>query len=259
MGSRTLLLCILAIGLPVSASASDRLINVDGPSVTPSGSWRLGLGANLHRSQENRTYMSFDGRFGMEAGFELGLRGSFAKVGRASTVANLQTGGSDWEATLRYAVPHTMGLTLQGGVAFPNTPQQNTPFFTYGVSYQVPMALTEYKIYVGSRGVLRSGSTAMGISAGISAPLGPGLELVGDFTVLVRGVNSRDGQTGNTVRRHIYGVGVRYAPISVPGTFDWSFYAGISNALGMTTGMSLSSALGNQPALTFGVVLRGKS
>ena len=239
--------------------ATDRLINVDGPSVTPTGGWRLGLGMSIHRSDEARTYMSLDGRFGLENGFELGMRGTLAPVGRANTAANIRTGGTDWETTLRYAVPQLQGLMLSGGISFPNTPAQNTPFVTYGVAYQVPMALTQYKLYVGSRGVLRSGSTIMGISGGISAPLGPGLELMGDFTAIVRGVNSRDSRTGNTVRRAVYGFGIRYQPMTLTDKFDWSVYVGLSNAIGLTTGTSLSTALGNQPSLTLGVVLRGKS
>lgn len=259
MRRKLFVLTALVVGLPVIAGASDRLINVDGPGVTPTGLWRLGMGATLHRSQEDRTYVSFDGRFGLEAGWELGMRGTLAPVGRANTLANLRSGGTDWELFVRHSLQHLKGLTVQGGVSFPNTPAQDTPFITAGVAYELPMPESQFKVIVGTRGIMKSGSTAVGISGGVVAPIGQGLELMGDFTAIVRGVNTRDGRTGNTLRRAVYGFGLRYKPVTLDGQFDWSFYVGLSNALGFTTGTSLSSALGNQPALTLGVVLRGKS
>lgn len=259
MNRKLICFCALALGVPGMSLASDRLINVDGPSVTPTGGWRLGMSAGLHRGQEDRSYVSFDGRLGLEHGWELGFRGAFAPTGRANTAANIRSGGSDVELRLRYALPQVQGLTLGGGISFPHTPAQDTPFATYDVSYQVPMALTQYKFFVGSRGVLRSGSTIIGVSGGVTAPLGPGLELVGDVTAIVRGVNSRNGNSGAAVRRAVYGFGLRYQPMTLTDKFDWSVYVGMSNALGLTTGTSLSSALGNQPALTLGFVVRGKS
>lgn len=248
---------LLAVGM-AQAGASDRLINVDGPGISPTGGWRLSMGATLHRGQEDRTYTSFDGRMGLVAGWELGFRGTFAPVGRANTVASLRSGGTDWELFGRHELTHLKGLTVQGGVAFPNTPAQDKPFVTLGASYQLPNPSSEFKVFVGIRGALRSGSTVVGVSGGVVAPMGQGLEFVGDVTGVVRGVNSRDGRTGNVIRNAVYGVGLRYSPAQSRAEFDWNFYVGISNALGMTTATSLSSALGNRPALTFGVVLRGK-
>jgi hypothetical protein len=188
------------------------------------------------------------------------MRGTVAPVGRANTFANLRSGGTDMELFFRHALQQFDGLTVQGGVAFPNTPAQDTPFITAGVAYRLPMPESQFKVIVGARGIMKSGSTAAGISGGVIAPIGQGLEFMGDVTAIVRGVNTRDSRTGNTLRRMVYGFGLRYSPtLPTDGQFDWSVYIGLSNALGFTTATSLSSALGNQPALTLGVVLRGKS
>ncbi len=240
------------------ASATDRLINVDGPGLSPTGGWRLSLGATLHRGQEDRSYTSVEGRIGLVSAWELGFRGTFAPVGRANTVANIRSGGTDWELFARHEMPHLKGFTLQGGVSFPNTPAQDLPFVTFGASYQLPMPESQFRVVVGARGALRSGSSVIGISGGVIAPLGQGLELVSDVTGIVRGVNSRDSRTANATRNVVYGVGLRYSPAQSRAEFDWNFYVGISNALGLTTGTSLATALGNRPALTFGVILRGK-
>lgn len=260
MRRKLFVLAVLGLALSAQVPANDRLINVEGPGVAPSGSWRLGLGATLHRSHEDRTYVSFDGRFGLESGWEMGLRGTVARVGRANTFASLRSGGTDLELFFRHALQQFDGLTVQGGVAFPNTPAQDSPFITAGVAYRLPMPESQFKVIVGTRGIMKSGSTAVGISGGVVAPIGQGLEFMGDVTAIVRGVNTRDSRTGNTLRRMVYGVGLRYSPtLPTDGQLDWSVYIGLSNALGFTTATSLSSALGNQPALTLGVVLRGKS
>lgn len=232
---------------------------VDTMPVKDQNAWSLDVRSTFHRDDEDRTYVSFDGRMGVRQGWEVGLRGTFAKVGNAKTPTAIRSGGSDWEFVVRHALQNFDRLSLMAGVSFPNTPAQSNAFFTYGASYQLETGEGQPQIFVGGRGVMRKDSSLLGLSGSAVMPLQSGLELFGDFTVMVVG-NNTFSSTGARERRALYGLGLRYTPVSnSEGKFDGSFYLMFTNQLGTTTGTSLTPALGNRPSLAVGVTFRGRS
>lgn len=250
---------LAALALGMSAGAQERLATIDGSQLSGAGQWRFDGRATFHRSAENRTYLSLDWRYGLKDTWEIGARGTFANKGRANGLANMSSGGSDMELIVRYAPVEAKGLAVGAGLAFPNTPAQTRPFLTYQGIYKLPVEDSQIALFVGGRGVVRSDSNILGVSGGFSAEIGRGWSLVGDLTVVATGNNTRDADTGAARRLAVYGFGVRFAAPTTEGSPDWGFFFGLGNGLGVTTGTSLSAAIGNRPALSIGFTIRGKS
>jgi hypothetical protein len=250
----------LSIGLITACYADGTLSGMQTTEVKAPGAWSLDVRSNFYRDAEDRTYTSAALSFGLQPRWELGFRGAFASVGFSSTPAAIRTGGTDLEFYVKHAVEGIDRLTLMAGVAFPNTPAQDKPFFTYGATYGFEQQPGGSKFYVGGRGVWHSDDSLIGVSGGFEMPFANGFEFFGDITGIVHGDNTRDGNTGLPLRRAVWGIGARYNFNSTQKTgMDGSVYLMLTTGLGITTGTSLSPALGNRPALAIGFTIRGKS
>lgn len=247
---RAVLTLIGLAALSLSAFAQDDLVEKE--------AWRIDVGMTFHRHEEDRNYFSFGLQTGLQPGWDAGIRGTFAKVGAANSMFPLRTGGGDLEIYVRHAIPNTPRLYVQGGLSVPNTPSQENIFFTYGAQFYLPNENQQFKLWVGGKGAARADSNVGGLSIGGEFTLGQNIDLYGDATVILWGNNTRDVNTGGAMRRAVYNLGVRFRP-TMSGMSDASFFFGITNSLGTTTGASLASALGNQPALTLGITIRGRS
>lgn len=236
------------------------LANTSTASINEPRAWTIDFRGNFHRNAEDRTYASVGFRYGLQPGWELGARGSFAAVGNSNSPAVIRTGGRDLEFYARYAPTEINRLVLMGGVSFPNTPSQDQPFATFAATYGLPTQDGRFNVYVGGRGVLRSDSSLVGVSGGAEVTVADNFQVFGDITGIVHGNNTRDTVTGLEMRQAVWGLGVRYNFMSTSEDgLNGSIFALFGNGLGTTTGMSLSSALGNRPALTVGFSLRGRS
>lgn len=248
------------IGIALAAISATVAFAQSGSEEKPAGTWNLDVRGSFFRNTEDRTYLSFDFGLGVQPRWDVGLRGTFASVGFGNTIAPIRSGGSDFELFVRHRVVQFDGLSLMGGVSFPNTPAQNQPFATFRADYALKKPEFGPAFTIGARGVLRQDSSIVGISAGLNFGFADNWELFGDITGIVHGDNTRDTRTGQALRRALWGAGVKYNLRSTGAAgYDGSIYLAVTNALGLTTGTSLSTSLGDRPALTIGFSLRGRS
>jgi len=243
-------LCFALAAIAAVGAAQGDLVEKEG--------WRIDVGMSFHRHEEDRNYFTFSAMTGLQPRWDIGLRGTFASVGMANSVFPLRSGGSDIELFVRHAMANYPGFYVQGGLSVPNSPAQDNIFLTYGAQFFVPTENQQYRFWISGKGAARADSNVAGLSAGIEFTLGQNIELYGDATVIIWGNNTRDVNTGAAMRRAVYNAGIRFRP-TMTGMNDASFFFGFTNSLGMTTGTSLASALGNQPALTLGFSIRGRS
>lgn len=246
-----------ALAFCQASGGSERLINLDPAGPVAPGKMRADVSFAFHKKDEARTYMSASAGFGLSPGWEVGLRTSGARRGNfAGTGFTINTGGRDFELYAKYAVAAVPGLTVTGGVSFPDTPAQDKQFVTAAAMYALPSEGQSHRLYVGAKAAMRADSNIWAVCGGFSAPIGSGIELVGDVTGIVRGNNTISTTSGARTKRAVFGVGLRYTPKLAEGAPGASVTLGLSNGLGSTTGFSLSPALGGSMALTLGVSVR---
>lgn len=249
-----------ALALPAVGQARDnhlgvaeprtRLVNVDTGYVPKFGEYRIALRANFMVGHEDAFYGDVELLTGLSQGLAILARTSVADYHDfRRTGFVIEHGGSDIELMARYQVPMVQGLTVDAGVAFPHTPAQDEAFFTAAAVYQVPSKVGD--VYLGAKGVFREDSEIYALTAGAAIPAGKHLEVVGDVTVPIRGRNTLSTTTARGAEGALVGLGVRYAPNyrGLPLVYEF----GLTNAVGRTTGFSLTPSLGESYGFYFGV------
>lgn len=251
---RTLIaLATIVTAAHVCAQERMTLINTDTNAVLPSGAWVFDSDLRLMPGDGKNTYVSLGGYFGMANGLTgvlrttLSSRTTFDQGG-----PRVRYGGTDFEANVRYAFPEVKGLTVAGGLSFPNTPAQNRPFFTTEAVYAIPSQ--QATAYVGARALWRGGSSIMALTGGLEARLSTEWSALGDLALMVRGNNDVDPGNGRRRRTAVYGLGVAYQPRHAHGT---SFTLGLTNGLGVTNVFGNTASLGGRPGVYLGITMRG--
>src|SRR5262249_33787755 len=141
------------------------------------------------------------------------LRGTFAeeKDLALSSGGAIRHGGDDVEIALRAdsADPHGRAR-LSGliGVAFPSTPAQSAAALSVGFAVAAD-AGDRVTLNLNPRAILLKSNAIVGIGLGAAARLGGGVFLVGDYTPIVGGENTRDTTTGARKRGDVYGIALR--------------------------------------------------
>jgi hypothetical protein len=213
------------------------------------GKFEFRAHGNIFRGDEELTYFGANLVYGMGNGFALGLNFGTANTKSHNFGATtIRSGGRDIELQGRYSVKEVPGLTLAGGVSFPNTPAQDQTFFTGRAIYGVPFE--KGNAYFGFAGVFRGDSSITALTFGVESELASGFSLLGEVNAVVSGNNTFD-RNGNAQRVSTYGVGVRYRQAGAEGSP--SFMLGWGNSLGSTTGYSLSPGLNKSGAFFLGV------
>lgn len=235
--------CAGAQSEPYHADKTTKLVDMDTPLVLEGGKFEALGQVRVFGGDEKQAYghVELNGGLGHNLGFV--LRSSFS--GNNTFHGNgfdIRHGGSDFEGMLKYQVPELPNLAFEGGLAYPNTPAQKHVFGTGQVVYEIQANPVNF--YVGARGVAGPHSNLAGIGAGLSAAVTPEFELFGDATWVFTGENTYSTTDGSLQRRSVYGVGVRYTG-AVTGGPNYSIEVGASNAIGGTTGFSLTPALGS--------------
>lgn len=225
-----------------SSNAPEKLVNMDTPALAEKGAVNATFGVRAFGGDEKQAYGTVQLDAGLGQGLGFVLRGTFSNTSTfTGNGLSIRHGGSDFEALLKYDLPDLPNLAIEAGLAIPNTPAQNTAGATGQVVYEYTMS--QVRLYVGGREIANSRTTLAGLSGGISVQLGEGFDLFGDATWVVTGQNTYSTSTGRLQRNGLYGIGLRFRPTSM-GRTNVSFEAGAGNALGGTTGMSLTPALG---------------
>lgn len=222
------------------------------------GEFAFRVGIRSLAGSERAGYGDFALDYGVGRGLEIALRGA-AGTSRDYTLGNgglLRNGGSDVELVARYARPVTFGgrvLRIGGqvGVAFPSTPAQSEPLLTLGVLAETDLA-SGVSLFLNPKVIALRDNSVAGFGVGVSTRLYGGLRLVGEVTPIFAGRNTRSIFDGRQRRITPFSLGLRYRLAS-----GLAIDAAYTNALGPTTGFSLTPGLGGD-AQGFVIGLSGR-
>ncbi len=249
----TLLPLCLLISPALAQTPVAAPINLESPSVVSQGRFLGNIQARAFRGDEGITYGGASLRYGLGNGWEASLLGAFAQ--RTSTSlpggAEIRHGGSDIELRAKVSLPTRQigtSLAAYAGVSAPSTPAQDNLHMAAGVTASYD-AGNGKRLILNPRAQLIDRNTIVGIGLGASVPLGSSFGLIGDFTPIVAGDNTLDTQSGDPIRRSTYGITLRFSVPSQGLDLDLGF----TNALGQTTGFSLTPGLGSSGALYLAV------
>jgi hypothetical protein len=237
---------------------ADRLVNLDAAGIADKGQIGGGLDLRVFSGDEDLTYVSLALRYGLAENVEAMVRGSFTDTANLGIPggATIRHGGSDVEVLLKVAghpTEQSKGTSRVAGligVSFPSTPAQGDAVVTLGGSFS--FTSNKVSLHLNPRAVFPNDNTIIGIGLGAAFELGSNFSVVGDYTPIIAGDNTRDTTTGALQSRDVYGAAIRYA--SADGR--WHADLGYSNALGQTTGFSLSPGLGGSGAFYVSVSFR---
>lgn len=235
------------------------LINLDDASLLKRDQVAAHLDIRAFGGGEDLFYAGLGVRYGLGHNWELGLRGASADRKNLSlTDGNLlRHGGNDVELLARYCflpgAPDGFKPTVTGllGVSQPSTPDRGSASLNLGLSASV-----SYKHWVtftlNPRAVVLDDSALVGIGLGAQIRLTQGVSLVGDYTPIVSGNNTRNTIDGSPMRRDVYGVALRLSASDNRTSLD----LGYTNGLGSTTGFSLTPGLDGSGAFYFAITAR---
>jgi hypothetical protein len=228
------------------------LINLDGPRLLERGMDAGRLDVRAFGGKEDLVYSSLSARVGLGHDWEGAVWASVA--GRKSLLlpggSAIRHGGSDVELLARYRFLreglHRSGTSLTGliGVALPDTPARTSAALTLGLSAtNSPGRRVAFTL--NPRVAFLDNNTLFGVGLGVQLRLGGRISLIGDYTPLLTGDNTRDTTSGALMHRDLYGVAIRYSAPEERLTLDLGF----TNGTGATTGFSLTPGLGGSGAI----------
>jgi len=246
-----------AADTPPDHLSSPVTVNLETPFITPAKGLWLQAGFRFIEPPESIAFSSFTLRYGVSSRFEAALRGSTGATRDTQVTAGgvISHGGSDLELFVKYALlsSERTGLAALLGISFPSTPAQNQAVATIGASasFRVNDRTT---LFLSPRATLQEKNEIVGIGIGAETHLTGKLSLVGDWTGIASGMNTRDTVTGNKIRRDIWGAAFRWtAPSS---TSMVSLDLGYGNGTGSTTGFSLTPGLASSAGFYIALSVR---
>lgn len=250
-----LLLCALLPGSSLADDLSNPSMPVDPDSATTG---RGVVGARLDvrsfGSDEDLTYAGFS----LSAGFgkqSAGiLRGMFAEKRSLALPGGgtIRHGGNDLEILLRVtAAKGRYDWAGQLGLSFADTPAQKDTFFTLDGKLRAEIG----KGMVGffhPRAAFIKDNELIGLGLGAEGRLANNLWLVGEWTVMASGDNTRNTTTGALQQRDLFLAALRFTTQDGRTRIDLGF----TNATGGTTGFGLTPGLGGSGALYLAIGYR---
>jgi hypothetical protein len=259
----TAALAVCATVLPVMRAPADgsyidrdsgRLATLETPGTVSSRQLEPAASVRFFNQPEGITYAGLSLRYGLRPNLEVGLR---AETGATRSLATsggtLRYGGQDVELFAKYDHGSYAGMRLGGlvGVSVPNTPAQNQAALTLGASATGSVA-RNLDLTLNPRAVFLDDNTIVGVGIGGVYRVTDKIHVVGDWTGIVSGDNTRSVVTGARKRGDLWGAALRLTAPS--GTDRVELDLGYTNATGGTTGFSLTPGLGDSAA--FYVALR---
>lgn len=211
--------------------------------------------------EESRTWIS--ARYSQRLGDKFTLRLSGSSAAKKSTNITggvLRTGGSDLEAGVETSydlLPIAQGLAgkLHGylGVARADMASFNGTALAYSLEYQFSAPLGVADVRAGLRGVSGDDLRLAAVTGSLSSSAG-----LGTFRVFAAmpfmGDNTRDTSNGSQMRRAVWAVSYTQGFNAIVAGFEVGAFVG--NQLGMTTGTSITPALGGK--VGFGLTAKVK-
>ena len=218
------------------------LINLDTPAFPAPHSAIFNFDARIFGGSEELTYLN--------AGVQVGLSSNLAGILRLGGVnrryhvegrRGVMHGGQEVEVAgkLRLHNVRDFGISVQGGVIFPNTPTERSPFLAAEVMFTRDLG-EKTSLYLVPK-VLFASRELITLGGGVSYRLNGQWMVMGDVQGVLSGSNTFHLPVGQRVRQEVWGVGFRYTPMAYGGRYGLDF--GVTNGLGRTLGLSAQSAL----------------
>lgn len=230
----------------MSGNSSLKLVSLDTPAMLPNGAFDLRLDYRGFGGTEKQGYGTGELNVGLGQGMGVILRSTFSSTGTFNGNGfAIRHGGNDVEALLKYSVamPGMGGSwAFVGGFAFPNTPAQKGSAEVAELLFQYPLQ-NGVDFYGGAKGVFKSNSNIAALCAGIDVNLGNNLHLIGDGNFAFTGENTYTTQWGLRARGSTYGAALRYN--FKQDRSQLGLDLGVTNALGGSTGFSMTPNLGD--------------
>jgi hypothetical protein len=232
---------LVASALGQTGSTDSRLIHLDTPNVLAKDAFDWRIDVRAFRGDEELVYTSLSLNYGLGNGLEGILRGAFAPRRDFRAVRH---GGGDVELAIKLRPQKDSPFAAMVGVSRPSTPAQSEAVFTAGLTASA--SNESVSGYLNPRAVFLKDNTLIGIGIGGSMLLSKNVRLIGDYTALVAGENTRDGTSGNRLRRPVYGIAVRF---TTGMKNEIAIDLGFANGTGSTTGFALTPGLDRAGAL----------
>ncbi len=237
------------------ASHPTYLINIDTPYIPAKGHFNFSADVRPFGTAENNTYSTL--------GLEFGFTDSMAIL--------LRAGGATRQLITPGAVPLLSGgREYEAGVRWMWS-QKGSAMFGVGASLLIPSGRPDNRAALGGEALLGRkfgknitlyatpkatfGSALLAtLGGGVQFQFEPNIALIGDVQVPFIGQNGFDTTSGDTLKRSLWGLGLRYNPGVFRGKI--SLDLGVTNGIGRTLGMSAYSATAGSAAFYFGLNLR---
>jgi len=266
---RHLLLLLSLLSLPVLSSparatdpppdppTANRVVNIDTAAIAQKGKVDGSVDMRFLSGDENRTIGSISLRYGVLSHLEAGIRATTGLT-RSFTAENgsvIRYGGRDTEIYAKYGLPdyHGARFALQGGLSFPATPAQHNTTGTFGAMGEISL-FDRAVFYVNPRAVFLDSNSLVGVGIGTSVRICDRVHLIGDWTPIVSGRNTISTVDATRARGDVWGVAVRLTTSG--GGWHYDLDLGYSNAIGSTTGTSLTPSLGGSSGFYFALRAR---
>lgn len=165
-----------------------------------------------------------------------------------NNAVTIRKGGRDVEFGVRFREEGALPLEYAFGLSLPNTPANDLPGITGSLAYRLSAGLGELR--VGARGLATDDTQVVGLFLGGEWQSNAGWSVPFEVTTLLEGNSGLRSRDGARERRLIYTAALCYR------TARMDYELGITNRLGGTTGMSLSTSLDAKPGFYFGVNFR---
>jgi len=221
-------------------------LNLDLPAAPEPGKTAVAAAVRIFGSKQDGVFADLRLDYGIRDGLAATLRGvSGPRKAYSGSSFTISHGGNDAELLLRYMPPQTPRCAIEVGVSYADTPAQKDVFPTVQLLHRHELG-SVLTLVLAPRAVFIDDNTLIGIGGGLAWKLTDTGEIVADVTAIVRGDNTYNTHTGERARRAVWGVGLRMTPEG--GDRETVIVIGVSNALGGTTGMSLTPGLGGSLA-----------
>jgi len=247
----------LAMDAPDDSLSSPATVNLETPFTTSPRAVALHLGFRFLEGPESIAFSSVTLRYGISGNFEGALRGSIGATRDTPVTAGgvISHGGNDLEIFGKYALQQSKrtNLAVLAGVSFPSTPAQNRAVATIGASASL-LINDRMMLFLNPRTTLQDKNAIVGIGVGTETRIAGKLSLVGDWTGITSGLNTRDTANGNKIRRDIWGAALRWKTRSDSSIV--SLDLGYGNGTGSTTGFSLTPGLAGSSGFYIALAVR---
>ena len=235
------------------------LINLDDAALLNRGQLSGHIDFRAFGGEEDLLYTSLGVHLGLGHNLEAAVRGSFAnrKTLPLPTGSAIRHGGSDVELLARYRFlggdPASSKPTVTGlvGVGLPSTPDRGSASLTLGLSASAALKHGAV-LTLNPRAIFLSNNTLFGVGFGAHVHIARGVSLLGDYTPLLSGGNTRSTTDGALRSRDIYGAAIRLSSPDERISLDF----GYTNGTGATTGFALTPGLGGSGAFYFAFTAR---